>query len=41
MHLRVILKGGRPPRYTAKFGGIDAFSDNKAKEGLPLAEVLR
>ena len=42
-YLPLILAGGRPPRYSVRFGGIDAF--NAVKTGqwkpLPLAEVLR
>jgi hypothetical protein len=25
-HLPLILEGGRPPRYSTKYGGIDAFN---------------
>lgn len=41
-HLPLILRGGRPPRYSVKYGGIDAFNAvmTKRKEGLTLAEVL-
>jgi hypothetical protein len=42
-HLPLILEGGRPPRYSVKYGGIDAFNAQMAeqKERLSLAEVLR
>ena len=42
-HLPVILAGGRPPRYSVKYGGIDAFNALMAeqKAGLSLAEVLQ
>jgi hypothetical protein len=42
-HLPLILKGGRPPRYSETYGGIDAFNAQTAdkKRGLSLAEVLR
>jgi len=41
-HLPLILKGGRPPRYSAKYGGIDAFNAlmTKQKAGLTLSDVL-
>ena len=41
-HLPVILDGGRPPRYSVQYGGIDAFNALMAerKAGLSLAEVL-
>src|SRR4051794_13277957 len=34
---------GRPPRYSAQYGGIDAFNALRTnqKRSLPLAEVLR
>lgn len=40
-HLPVILAGGRPPRYSDLYGGIDAFNARMAEEwrGLSLAEV--
>jgi DinB family protein len=40
-HLPLILKGGKPPRYSQTYGGIDAFNAlrTKEKEGLPLSEV--
>ncbi|HEY9517553.1 MAG TPA: DinB family protein [Gemmatimonadaceae bacterium] len=42
-HLPHILDGGRPPRYSVKYGGIDAFNAlmTEEKRGLSLAEVLR
>ena len=40
-HLPLILEGGRPPRYSVKYGGIDAFNAlmTERKRGLSLAEV--
>lgn len=42
-HLPVVLEGGRPPRYSVTYGGIDAFNARmtKQKECLSLSEVLR
>jgi len=42
-HLPHILEGGRPPRYSVKYGGIDAFNAlmTKQRSGLSLAQVLR
>ncbi len=42
-HLPVILEGGRTPRYSVAYGGIDAFNAlmTERKAGLSLAEVLR
>jgi hypothetical protein len=42
-HLPHIVAGGRPPRYSVKYGGIDAFNALMAdrKRELSLAEVLR
>lgn len=42
-HLPVILEGGRPPRYSVTYGGIDAFNAlmTKGKESLSLSEVLQ
>jgi DinB superfamily len=42
-HLPSILEGGRPPRYSAKYGGIDAFNAlmTERKKDLSLSEVLR
>lgn len=40
-HLPVILDGGKPPRYSAKYGGIDAFNAlmTEKKRALSLDEV--
>jgi len=42
-HLPLILNGGRPPRYSVKYGGIDAFNAlmTERKAPLSLAEVRR
>lgn len=42
-HLPAILEGRRPPRYSVKYGGIDAFNDlrTEQKRGLSLPDVLR
>ncbi|MDP3910733.1 MAG: DinB family protein [Gemmatimonadales bacterium] len=42
-HLPLVRAGRRPPRYSVKYGGIDAFNALKTEErrDLPLAEVLR
>ena len=42
-HLPLILKGGRSPRYSVMYGGIDAFNARmtEEKKGLSLPEVLR
>ena len=42
-HLPLVLKGGRPPRYSVKYGGIDAFNAlmTGQKRHLSLSEVLR
>jgi hypothetical protein len=42
-HLPLILEGGRPPRYSVTYGGIDAFNAlmTERKKGLPVSEVLR
>jgi hypothetical protein len=42
-HLPHILEGGRPPRYSVTYGGIDAFNAQmtEQKRELPLSEVLR
>lgn len=42
-YLPLIVKGGRPPRYSVKYGGIDAFNAQmtEQKRGLSLADVLR
>lgn len=41
--LPLILQGGRPPRYSIMYGGIDAFNALRMeqKRGLSLSEVLR
>ena len=42
-HLPLILKGGKPPRYYVRYGGIDAFNAQmtEQKRSFPLSEVLR
>ena len=42
-HLPLIIKGGRAPRYSATYGGIDAFNAlmTEQKRSLSLADVLR
>jgi Protein of unknown function (DUF1706) len=42
-HLPLILKGGKPPRYSVRYGGINAFNAQmtEQKRGLSLPEVLR
>ena len=42
-HLPLIRDGGRPPRYSVKYGGINAFNAlmTGRRRGLSLAEVLR
>ena len=42
-HLPLILAGGRPPRYSATYGGIDAFNARMTdqRSHLTLTEVLR
>ncbi len=42
-HLPHIVEGGRPPRYSVTYGGIDAFNAlmSERKQALSLAEVLR
>ena len=41
--LPLILQGGRPPRYSTMYGGIDAFNAlmTEQKRGLALSTVLR
>ena len=41
-HLPLIIKGGTPPRYSTKYGGIDAFNAQmtEQKRGRSLSEVL-
>lgn len=43
MHLPLILEGGRPPRYSVRYGGIDAFNAlmTEQKASLSLATVRR
>jgi hypothetical protein len=42
-HLPLVLKGGKPPRYSLTYGGIDAFNAlmTEQKKALSLPEVLR
>jgi len=42
-HLPLILAGGKPPRYSVTYGGIDAFNARmtEQKRNLSLSEVLR
>ncbi len=42
-YLPVILDGGRPPRYSVAYGGINAFNAlaTERKKNLSLSEVLR
>src|SRR5919106_821131 len=42
-HLPLILEGGRPPRYSTTYGGIDAFNAlmTDRKRDLSLSEVRR
>src|SRR5919106_686801 len=42
-HLPLIIKGGRPPRYSLQYGGIDAFNAQMTdqKRALSLSNVLR
>jgi DinB superfamily len=42
-HLPLILDGGTPPRYSVRYGGIDAFNARmtEQKRSLSLAEVWR
>jgi hypothetical protein len=42
-HLPLVLEGGRPPRYSVAYGGIDAFNalTTERKRNLSLFEVLR
>jgi DinB superfamily len=42
-HLPLIVEGGRPPRYSVKYGGIDAFNAlmTEQKRNLSLSDVLR
>jgi uncharacterized protein (TIGR03083 family) len=42
-YLPLIMEGGKPPRYSVQYGGIDAFNAlmTEQKRGLSLSEVLR
>ena len=42
-HVPVILTGGKPPRYSVKYGGIDAFNAqmSEQKRNLSLSVVLQ
>ena len=42
-HLPLIIRGGRPPRYSVQYGGINAFNAQmtEQKRGLSLSDVLR
>jgi hypothetical protein len=42
-HLPLIVGGGKPPRYSVAYGGIDAFNAQTTEqhENLSLPEVLR
>jgi hypothetical protein len=42
-HLPLIITGGKPPRYSVTYGGIDAFNAwmTEQRKDLSLAEVLR
>jgi hypothetical protein len=42
-HLPLIIKEGRPPRYSTQYGGIDAFNAlmTERKQNLSLADVLQ
>jgi Protein of unknown function (DUF1706) len=42
-HLPLIIEGGRPPRYSTKYGGIDAFNAQmtEQRQGFLLSKVLR
>ena len=42
-HLPMVREGGRPPRYSVKYGGIDAFNALRTEQRrhLSLADVLR
>jgi hypothetical protein len=42
-HLPLVREGGRPPRYSIRYGGIHAFNAlmTEARRDLPLAEVRR
>jgi hypothetical protein len=42
-HLPLVVEGGRPPRYSVTYGGIDAFNAlmTEKRRHLSLADVLR
>ncbi len=42
-YVPVLLKGGKPPRYSTTYGGIDAFNAQmtEQKKGFSFSEVLR
>jgi hypothetical protein len=42
-YLPLIIEGGKPPKYSVLYGGLDAFNEQKSaqKRGLSLAEVLK
>ena len=42
-YLPLIIKGSRPPRYSVKYGGINAFNAQmtEQKRRLPLSDVLK
>ena len=42
-HLPLIIEGGRPPRYSIQYGGINGFNAQMTaqKRGLSLSDVLR
>jgi len=42
-YLPLIIQGGRPPRYSTRYGGVDAFNAQMSlqKRDLSLSEVLR
>jgi hypothetical protein len=42
-YLPLIIKGGRPPRYSIQYGGINGFNAQMTaqKRGLSLSDVLR
>jgi hypothetical protein len=42
-HLPLVLQGGRPPRYSTTYGGIDAFNalTTERKKHLSLRQVLQ
>ena len=42
-HLPLVIKGGRPERYSVKYGGINAFNAQmiEQKRGLSLATIVK